>query len=118
MRQAIPFGLLGVLGFIGCKAETELPNAIESLPRREQLIRLSMDLRGIHPSEAELEFYEASQLPDDSYADYADQWIEETAFIPRVKEIFNERYLVRTGDVYFDTNEIPALAGIDDIVMA
>lgn len=118
MRQAIPFGLLGVLGILGCKAETELPNAIETLPRREQLIRLSMDLRGTHPSEAELSFYENSQIPEASYADFADQWIEDRGFVPRVKEIFNERYLVRTGDVYFDPSEVPGLSGIDDRIMA
>ncbi|MEQ1504568.1 MAG: DUF1592 domain-containing protein [Myxococcota bacterium] len=117
--RGIPYGLLlGVLGWVGCAPETQAPDAMEPLSRRAELIRLSMDLRGIHPNEQELVAYDNALDADATYAAYADEWIDEPAFIGRVKEIFNERFLVRTGDVYFDTNEIPALNGIDDVLMA
>lgn len=119
LRLAFSTGItLAGLAIGGCAEEPPAPDALIPLPAREQLIRLSMDLRGTHPSEAELQAYAASEFPELDYAQYADAWIESPGFMPRVKEIFNQRLLMRTGDVYFDTSEIPALNGIDDRVMA
>jgi len=118
MRQVIPIGVLGVLVMVaGCKATAVTPDALELLPKREQLIRLSMDLRGIHPTEADLESFEKSDSPDSMYADFADQWIADPAFVGRMKEIFNQRYLVRNGQTYFDPSEA-GLGGIDERVLA
>lgn len=116
MRLCIP--VLAAAWLAGCKPEETQPSELELLPLREQLIRLSMDLRGIHPSEVELQFFEAALNPEAVYAEFADQWIEDSArFIPRIKEIFNERFLVRTGDVYFDPGEV-GLDGLDERVLA
>ena len=104
--------------FAGCAADEVSSDALELLTHREQLIRLSMDLRGIHPSEAELVAFENAEFPEYDYAQHAEAWVDEPAFIGRMKEVFNDRYLVRTGDVYFDTNEVPGLGNIDDRVMA
>ena len=79
-----------------------------------------MDRRGTHPTEGEMYQYENSDplAQDTLYANYADEWIADPHFIGRVKEIFNQRFLMRTGQVYFDTADNPELAGIDDRIMA
>src|SRR5688500_14696491 len=120
MRYAVPTGLFAAAMLTGCQAEDKDTSDYELLAPRDQLIRLSMDLRGIHPSEPELWAFEnTDELARPSvYENYVDTWIEDPAFVGRVKEIFNQRYLMRTGTVYFDTNDMPELAGIDDRVMA
>jgi hypothetical protein len=116
MRLCIP--VLGAVWLAGCTPEETEQSKLELLSPREQLIRLSMDLRGIHPTEAELQFFETAPNPNAIYTEFADEWLEDSAhFVPRVKEIFNQRYLVRTGDVYFDPSEV-GLGGIDDRIMA
>jgi hypothetical protein len=121
MRQAMPIGLTALLALTalaGCAPPEPSPDALELLAPRDQLIRLSMDLRGVHPTEAELVAYEQSEYPELDYASFADTWIETADFVPRVREIFNQRLLVKTGDVYFDYDDIPALSGVDDRRMA
>lgn len=119
MRLALPAALV-VAVLAGCRNQDEEQADFTPLQPRDQLIRLSMDLRGIRPTEAELfQFEHADPLVQDQiYADHADTWLEDPLFVARAKEIFNERFLMRTGVVYFDTNEIPALDGVDDRVMA
>ncbi|MEQ1566213.1 MAG: hypothetical protein ABMA64_11295 [Myxococcota bacterium] len=120
MRQVIPIGWLGVLGLgllAGCEEPVAAPDAFELLSRREQLIRLSMDLRGNHPTEQELAAFEASDSAVEDWDKYVDTWIEDPRFIDRVKEIYNQRLLVKTGDVYFDASEA-GLGGIDERVLA
>ncbi|MCB9759598.1 MAG: DUF1585 domain-containing protein [Alphaproteobacteria bacterium] len=103
-------GLLAVglplLGLSGCDtAETTEPvveEGITLLTPREQLIRLSVDLRGVHPSETELEAIEANP---DLYVEFADRYLEDDRFLDRVEEIFNHHYRTRTGDTYFDVEE-------------
>jgi hypothetical protein len=92
---------LSVLLLASCTTESEEADvsAYELLSPRQQLIRLSVDLRGIHPSEAELQAVEEAPL---LYDRFADEWLEDPRFIGRVKEIFNYRLLTRTGDTYFD----------------
>jgi hypothetical protein len=121
MRTAIPFALTAaLLVSSGCAPDEQEATKLELLPAREQLIRLSMDLRGVHPSEEELRLFETTEPAAMRlmYDTFAQEWIEDPRFIGRIKEIFNERYLVRTGDVYFDTSDIPELASIDDRRMA
>lgn len=119
MRHALPTGLLAMAMLAGCQEEAAQQD-FQLLSPRDQLIRLSMDLRGLHPTEAELWSFENSDplVQDTQYADYVDTWMAAPEFMGRVKEIFNQRYLMRTGVVYFDTADIPELAGIDDRVMA
>jgi hypothetical protein len=120
MRHAVPTSLFAVAMLTGCQAEQGEQADFELQAPRDQLIRLSMDLRGIHPTEGELYQYENSDplARDALYTDHVDTWIEEPAFVGRVEEIFNQRYLMRTGQVYFDTDGMPELAGIDDRIMA
>lgn len=91
--------LLGLL--CACAAE-EAPPTVEPLDPRGQLIRLSVDLRGVHPSEVELAAIEANPA---LYEDFVDRYLEDERFVGRMKEIFDLRYLTRTGEVYYDPSE-------------
>ena len=116
MRTLAPilgsFGLAAAL-LAGCGTVEEADPNVEPLDLRAQLIRLSVDLRGVHPSEAELVQLEAAEEPKVQYDAFADAWIEDRRFFGRIKEVFNERYLLRTGETYFG-----GLDGIDDRRMA
>ncbi|MCB9673867.1 MAG: DUF1585 domain-containing protein [Alphaproteobacteria bacterium] len=97
--------ILTVLLLASCTPEEGVDevSTYELLSPRQQLIRLSVDLRGIHPTEAELQAIEEAPALYDAFAD---RWLEEDPrFIGRIKEIFNYRYLTRTGDTYFDLDE-------------
>ena len=67
------------------------------LSARHQLKRLSVDLRGIHPSDAELRAIENNP---DLYEEYVDRYIEDPRMLERMREIFNYRYLMRVGTTY------------------
>ncbi|MEN0065644.1 MAG: hypothetical protein AAGA48_26115 [Myxococcota bacterium] len=118
MRQFAPIGLMAAL-LLGCgEPEETVEPSVDLLDARSELIRLSMDLRGVQPTEQELWAYENSLERDVLYRQHAETWIDDPRFLSRIKEIFNERYLVRTGETYFSTNGIPALRDIDDRRMA
>ncbi len=89
---------------IGCTTE-EAPPRVEVLDARGQLIRLSVDLRGVHPSETELAAIEANP---DLYEEFVDRYLEDPRFVERMKEVMNLRVLTRNGDAYYD----PADAGL------
>jgi hypothetical protein len=98
---------LVLLAMAGCgQAPEEGPTL---LGPREQLIRASVELRGVHPSEEELEAIEASP---GLYADFVDRYLEDERFLERVREIFNTRWQTRTGETYFDPEEA-GLYGVD-----
>ncbi|MCK6513659.1 DUF1588 domain-containing protein [Myxococcota bacterium] len=90
----------------------ETVNPITPLGAREQLLRLSVDLRGVHPSEEELlaiEAAAASEDPaafDETYTLFADRYLYDPRFLGRVEELFNHSFRTRTGDVYFDLEEV------------
>ncbi len=89
-----------VLLFAACEPQPEQGPLL--LSPREQLIRLSVDLRGVHPSEAELlAIEEAPGL----YEDYVERYLEDPRFLERVREIFNNRWQTRNGESYFDPEE-------------
>jgi Protein of unknown function (DUF1585) len=107
-----------LLGWLAaCSPQGETLPAFEPLTRREELIRLSVDLRGVHPAEGELAAYEKAELPGDLYAASVDAWLDSPDFLDRIEEIFNQRLLVRTGDTYFNPAEA-GLDGIDERVLA
>jgi hypothetical protein len=70
------------------------------LSPRKQLLRLSVDLRGVHPTEEELVAIEAHPY---LYEDYVDRYLEDPRFLERIRQIFNHRYLTRTGSTYEQT---------------
>jgi hypothetical protein len=91
--------LIGALALAACATEksSDKDGAIEALSPREQLIRLSVDLRGVHPSEAELAAIEANP---GLYEDYVDAFLDDHRFASRVADLFNARFLTRTGASY------------------
>ncbi len=92
--------LLSVLA-TACEQE-EAPPKVEVLDARGQLIRLSVDLRGVHPSEAELVAIEANPA---LYEEFVDRYLDDERFVSRMKEVMNLRYLTRNGDAYYDPTE-------------
>ncbi|MCA9490783.1 MAG: DUF1588 domain-containing protein, partial [Myxococcales bacterium] len=92
---------LVLLALVGCGPEEE-PSPFEALAPRQQLIRLSVDLRGVHPSEAELL---TMQETDANYEQYVDLWLQDPRFVGRMKELFNLRFLTRTGATYYDPGD-------------
>lgn len=84
---------------LACAPEEAPPPEVVLLPPREQLIRLSVELRGVHPGPAELDAIE-----DDPtlYAEFADRYLEDPRFGGRVRAWFDERWRMKTGKVRFD----------------
>lgn len=118
MRHLLAAALVATLA--GCQEQTAEVQALEPLALRDQLIRLSMDLRGVRPTEQELFAFEHAEpmAIDDAYRNAAETWIQDPRFVGRMKEIFNQSLLFRTGEVYYPTDDIDGLRGIDERVMA
>ncbi len=114
MRTAFPLISVLLASCGGGDAVEEGPPNLELLEKRAQLIRLSVDLRGIHPTEADIRAYEAAP---ELWNHFVDDWIEDDRFIDRLKEIFNLRYFSRNGETYFDLEEAEVF-GVDDDLMA
>ncbi len=100
----VHFGLLLSL-LLSCAPSED--DGLTLLDPRGQLLRLSMDLRGTHPSLEELAAMEADPS---LYGAFVEGYLGDPRFLERVRELFNLRYLTRTGDTYFDLAE----AGIDE----
>jgi hypothetical protein len=75
------------------------------LTPREQLIRLSVELRGVHPAPEDLATIDADP---DAYEDFVDAWLEDPRFAGRIRELYEERWLLHTGSIRFD----PASVGV------
>jgi hypothetical protein len=108
--------MTGLTLFSGCDTvEAPLTEAepvedgISLLSPREQLIRLSIDLRGFRPTEAEL-----TAIDDDPelYEAFVERWLTSPAFPDQVADWFHLRFLTRTGELGFDAgvSEEAALA--------
>lgn len=100
--------VLTMASMIGCQSSQAPEVVIEPLSAKEQLIRLSMDLRGTHPSEEELAAIE--QNPG-LYDQYVERYLQSQAFLDRMMEVFNMAFLTRTGETYYD----PADSGMEDV---
>lgn len=105
---------LGLLALSACEREEENPR-VELLDPRGQLLRLSVDLRGVHPSEAELAAIEANP---ELYDDFVERYLEDSRFVGRMKEVFNLRYLTRTGEAYYDPSDAGLANGEDEVGLA
>ncbi len=89
---------LVVLGLTaGCATGTDTTSELVLLSPREQLIRLSVDLRGVHPSAAELD---AIDTTPELYDDFVERYLEDPRFVGRVQEVVDQRLLLSTGDTY------------------
>lgn len=97
--------MLLAIWLFGCGTE-EPDDGLVLLDARSQLVRLSVDLRGVHPSEEELVAIEKNP---GLYEQYVDRYLEDPRLPARVREIFNLRFLTRDGETYFDPEE----AGLD-----
>lgn len=87
-----------LLTLLSCALEGEETGpALIMLSPREQLIRASVDLRGVHPDEDELITIEANPA---LYEAFIDRYLEDARFSERIQEVFNQRFLTRTGDTY------------------
>ena len=82
--------------------------AFTALPPREALVRLSLELRGVRPAEDELAAIEADPR---AYDAFVDRYMADPRFLGRMREVFNLRYLTRTGETFFD----PAEAGLEEL---
>ena len=81
----------------GCGSGPDQEAEMTLLSPREQLIRLSVDLRGVHPTETELQYIEANP---ELYEDYVDRYMADSRFSGRMREVFNQRFLTRTDSTY------------------
>lgn len=111
-RMAGVVAPLGCALLVSCAPAEEA--AFEPLSAREQLIRLSVDLRGTHPSEEELQ---AIEDHPSLYDGFVDRYLQDDRFLDRMEEIFNARFLTRTGETWFDP-AASGLTGVSDAVVA
>ena len=91
------FPTLVVVLLQGCAQAPTYDSSVLLLSPREQLIRLSVDLRGRHPTEDELVAIDHSP---ELYPWYADRWLQDPAFVDRMLEIWNGRFLTLSGETY------------------
>jgi len=85
----------------GCVEPLEADEGWTLLEPREQLIRLSVDLRGVHPSESDL------QLVDENpalYTDFVERYLQDPRFPDQITDRFHVQYLTRTGDLAVDAD--------------
>jgi len=89
---------LAALLLVSCAQEPEkVVDGMVLMSARAQLIRASVDLRGVHPSETELRAIEANP---DLYGDFVDRFLADPRFLDRSVELWNQRLLTGTGSTY------------------
>lgn len=110
------------LALLAC-ADAPPGHTLTLLSPREQLLRLSVDLRGVHPSEAELEAIDAAAVAedpavfDDTWARFVDRYLEDERFADRMEEVYNLTLRMRTGELLVELED-GALGGLDEAVVA
>lgn len=114
-------GALLALMLASCQPEPAPEAAL--LAPREQLIRLSVDLRGVHPSEEELLALEAAAASEDpaafeaTWAAFVDRYLEDPRFLDRVEELYNLTLRTRTGELLVELDD-GALGGWSEQAVA
>ena len=106
----LPLALCGLLLTPACSVgegpgatEDELAtDGLTMLKPRRQLIRLSVDLRGTHPTALDLHTIETTP---ELYEQYVDRFLDGERFPYRLREMFNAAFLTRTGESFFDPDE-------------
>jgi len=89
---------LAALLLVSCAEEPEtVVDGMTLMSPRAQLIRASVDLRGVHPSETELQAIESDP---ELYPDFVDRYLADERFVDRAVELWNERLLTGTGGTY------------------
>jgi len=73
---------------------TQEVEGLDLLPPAEQLKRLSLDLRGVMPT---LEEVASIQQAPYLYEDFADRYLDDDRFLGQVRNLYDQRFLVRTG---------------------
>jgi hypothetical protein len=107
---------LALLLSCGEREPAEPDDGIVLLSAREQLIRLSVDLRGVHPTEDELVAIEGNP---DLYEQFVDRYLQDERFLDRIEEIYNQKLLTRTGELPdFDDATVPIPDGFDETDLA
>lgn len=97
MKPRVALSLTALL-LVSCAQEPEqVVDGMTLMSPRAQLIRASVDLRGVHPTETELQAIEANP---DLYPDFVDRYLADPRFVDRAVELWNERLLTGTGGTY------------------
>ena len=81
---------------------------IEELAPHELVVRVSLDLRGVRPSEAELSRIEADP---GAYEALVDEFLADDRFADRVMDLFAEVYLTRTEQYFINLTAY----GVEDV---
>ncbi|MCO4744518.1 MAG: DUF1588 domain-containing protein [Proteobacteria bacterium] len=95
----------------GEPVDGEVGERVVMLDARSQLIRLSVDLRSVHPSGDELD---AIELKPELYGAFVDRYLDDPRFLDRIEEIYNQTIRTRTGETYFEVTEAGLSADAED----
>ncbi len=87
-----------LLLLVGCAPVQETTELLA----RAQLVRASLDLRGVPPRDVDLD---AIEDKPELYADFVERWLHDPRFGERVRVIFDMRYRMRTGRTELDAEE-------------
>ena len=99
---------------LSCQNSPPSSDGLVMLQPREQLIRLSIDLRGVHPTEDELVAFEQNPT---TWNTWVETWLQDPRLVDRLLEIYNQRYLTRNGQTYFNAEDA-GLDGVDAQILA
>jgi len=121
VNQARTWTLLAAFTLFGCKTEEEAKQGdFVKLSPRESLIRLSIDLRGTMPSEAELQAIEAQPA---LYEAFVDRYLDDPGLANTVADLMDQRLLMRTGDTYglmasgYDTDAVRSAVNNEQLAL-
>lgn len=82
-------------------SEAEVAEAWPEMSARRLLVRISLDLRGIRPSEEEIAAVEADPAALDTLMD---AWLEDERFPARLVDLYNDLFLTRSEYYSLDTS--------------
>jgi len=92
MKRVTP-ALLGLsLALTACSEPEAEP--ITPLDARSSLIRVKVDLLGVHPDEVELQ---AIEEEPELYPLFVDRYLDDPGFLTRIREVYDARLLMRNG---------------------